>query len=135
MRYFGVEEANRLIPMLNRVFDQVRPWVAKVQKIAKELETLRSQGTRDAHSELLHEQHEGLIEQIRFELKQLEDMGIEVKAADGLVDFHAQLGGRTVYLCWRYGEPAVAHWHELNTGFSGRRPIEDPTAFAPTYLS
>jgi hypothetical protein len=51
------------------------------------------------------------------------------------VDFPAQLGGRTVYLCWRYGETAVTHWHELNTGFSGRRPIEDPKAFAPTYLS
>jgi hypothetical protein len=135
MRYFGVEEANRLIPMLNRIFERVRPWVEKVQKLAGELDSLRGQGTRDAHTELLQEQHDGLIEQIRFELKQLEEMGIEVKAVDGLVDFHAQLGGRTVHLCWRYGETAVSHWHELHTGFSGRRPIEDPKAFAPTYLS
>lgn len=135
MRYFGVEEANRLIPLLTQLFERVRPWVAKAQKLATELEVLQLQGTRDAHSELLREEHEELLEQIRTELAQLQEMGIEVKAADGLVDFRAQLGGRTVYLCWRFGEPSVSHWHELETGFTGRRPIEDPDAFTTTYLS
>jgi hypothetical protein len=31
--------------------------------------------------------------------------------------------GRRVVLCWKLGEPAVAHWHELNAGFGGRRTI------------
>jgi hypothetical protein len=135
MRYFGVEEANRLIPMLNGVFDKVRPWVEKVQKLAGELESLQREGKRDAHTEQIREQHDELIEKIRAELLQLQEMGIEIKAANGLVDFRAQLGGRTVYLCWRYGEPSVSHWHELETGFSGRQPIDDPDEFAPTYLS
>jgi hypothetical protein len=135
MRYFGVEEANRLVPLLNRIFDRVRPWVEQARKHAAELELLQRQGTRDAHTERLREQHDDLLGKIRSELSQLEEMGIEVKAADGLVDFHAQLGGRTVYLCWRYGEKAVSHWHDLNTGFTGRRPIDEPNAFAPTYLS
>jgi hypothetical protein len=62
-------------------------------------------------------------------------MGIEVKAADGLVDFRALLGGRTVYLCWRFGEPSISHWHELEAGFSGRQRIDNPDAFTPSYLS
>jgi hypothetical protein len=135
MRYFGLEEANRLIPLLNRVFDKVRPWAEKVQKVASELESLQRQGKRDAHTEQLREQHDELVEQIRAELVQLQEMGIEIKAVTGLVDFRAQLGGRTVYLCWRYGESSVAHWHELDTGFSGRQPINDPEVFKPTYLS
>lgn len=135
MRYFGVEEANRLIPLLNRVFDKVRPWVEKAQKLASELESLQRQSKRDAHTERLRDQHDELIEQIRAELLQLHEMGIEIKAVSGLVDFRAQLGGRTVYLCWRYGESSVAHWHELETGFAGRQPIDDPDAFTPTYLS
>ena len=135
MRYFGVQEANRLIPLLNRVFDKVRPWVEKAQTLASELESLQRQNKRDALTEQLREQHDALLEQIRTELLQLQEMGIEIKAANGLVDFRAQLGGRTVYLCWRYGEPSVSHWHELETGFSGRQPIDDPDAFAPTYLS
>ncbi|MBN1208889.1 MAG: DUF2203 domain-containing protein [Myxococcaceae bacterium] len=133
MRYFGIEEANRLIPLLNGTFERVRPWVAEAQRLASELDAL--QGQRGAHSELLREQHAGLIQQIRQELMPLQEMGIEVKAADGLVDFRAQLAGRTVYLCWRYGEASVSHWHELEAGFAGRRPIEDPEAFEPTYLS
>lgn len=135
MRYFGVEEANRLLPLLRSSFERVQPWVSRVQKLAEELASLQKQGKRDAITELLREEHDKLVQDIRKELRQLYEMGIEVKAADGLVDFRAQLGGRTVYLCWRYGEPAVSHWHELDTGFAGRKPIVDPEAFAPSYLS
>lgn len=42
----------------------------------------------------------------------------------GLLDFWAQKDGRDVYLCWRYGEEKVAYYHELHTGFKGRRPFE-----------
>jgi hypothetical protein len=41
----------------------------------------------------------------------------------GLVDFHSQLQGRDVYLCWRLGEPDVGHWHEIESGFAGRQPL------------
>ncbi len=41
----------------------------------------------------------------------------------GLVDFPATLDGRWVYLCWHAGEERVSHWHELDAGFSGRRPL------------
>lgn len=135
MRNFGVEEANRLVPVLNQIFERVRPWVAKTQKLASELDSLLRQGKRDAHTELIREEHSELLARIRSELVQLQEMGIEVKSADGLVDFRAQLSGRTVYLCWRYPESSVSHWHELETGFAGRRPIDDPDAFTPTYLS
>jgi len=29
-----------------------------------------------------------------------------------------------VYLCWRHGEDAVSHWHEVEGGYEGRRPID-----------
>jgi hypothetical protein len=40
-----------------------------------------------------------------------------------------------VYLCWRYGEPSVQHWHELEGGFAGRQRILHAADFSPTYLS
>jgi hypothetical protein len=135
MRYFGVDEANRLIPLLNSTFARVRPWVTRVQQLAEELSSLQRQGKRDAITELLREEHDKLLQDLRKELRQLQEMGLEVKAADGLVDFRALLGGRTVYLCWRHGEPSVSHWHELDTGYAGRHLIDDPDAFAPSYLS
>ncbi len=41
----------------------------------------------------------------------------------GLVDFPAHREGREVYLCWRLGEDRVEWWHELDTGFVGRKPL------------
>ncbi|MBK7327639.1 MAG: DUF2203 family protein [Dehalococcoidia bacterium] len=41
----------------------------------------------------------------------------------GLIDFFHDRNGRTVYLCFLLGETAIAHWHDLHTGFAGRQPI------------
>lgn len=41
----------------------------------------------------------------------------------GLVDFYGRLGGQLVWLCWRYGEDSLGYFHELDSGYSGRRPI------------
>ncbi|MCP3140030.1 DUF2203 domain-containing protein [Pyxidicoccus sp. QH1ED-7-1] len=133
MRYFSVEEANRLVPLLARTFERVRPWVERAQQLADTLGSKES--TADAHLDALREERDALLERIRGELLQLQEMGLEIKGADGLVDFRAHRGEDPVYLCWRFGEPAVTHWHELQEGFAGRRPIDSPDEFAPTYLS
>jgi hypothetical protein len=33
------------------------------------------------------------------------------------------MDGRLVYLCWKYDEPEVLYWHELDAGFAGRQPL------------
>ncbi len=42
---------------------------------------------------------------------------------DPLIDFPSMREGREVYLCWRPEESEITYWHELDTGFAGRRPI------------
>jgi hypothetical protein len=133
MRYFSVEEANRLVPLLTRTFERVRPWVERAQQLADTLSSRES--TSDVHLDTLHEEREVLLERIRGEMRQLQEMGLEIKGADGLVDFRAHRDDEPVFLCWRFGEPAVTHWHELQQGFAQRRPIDSPDDFAPTYLS
>jgi hypothetical protein len=39
----------------------------------------------------------------------------------GLLDFLAERNGREVYLCWRFGEDKIEYFHELHTGFQGRK--------------
>lgn len=57
-------------------------------------------------------------------LRELDTIGCKCKDFRvGLVDFPAILDGRVVYLCWKLGEPEIAHWHEVDGGFSGRRPV------------
>jgi hypothetical protein len=54
----------------------------------------------------------------------IQELGAVVKDLDlGLVDFPALRDGQEVLLCWQVGEEDVAHWHGLEDGFAGRRPL------------
>ena len=56
--------------------------------------------------------------------RELRKLGVELKDYfAGLVDFPSWMDNHEVYLCWRYGEPEVAYWHELHAGFTGRQKI------------
>jgi hypothetical protein len=120
-RHFGVAEANRLVPLLEATFLRIRAELSRLDEIAVD------------HLARLRAERDSRLRRIQEELETLADLGIEVKAVDGLVDFRAMREGRTVYLCWRYGEPEVSHWHELDTGFAGRQRIDTIDAFAPSY--
>jgi len=41
----------------------------------------------------------------------------------GLVDFYGRIEGKLVWLCWRYGEESVGYYHDLDSGYAGRRPL------------
>ncbi len=60
-------------------------------------------------------------------LREIAELGAEMKDPDlGLVDFRTVRRGREVYLCWKLGEgDRIAFWHDLETGFAGRKIIED----------
>lgn len=51
--------------------------------------------------------------------------GVQVKDLDmGLLDFPCKLDDQIILLCWKMGEPAIAHWHGVDEGFAGRKPID-----------
>ena len=60
-------------------------------------------------------------------LREIAELGAELKDPDrGLIDFRGSMRGREVYLCWKLGEgDRISFWHDLDTGFGGRRIIED----------
>ncbi len=70
---------------------------------------------------------EPLAAEIRALVRTIGEMGAEVKDLDrGLVDFPSVRRGREIYLCWKLGEgERISWWHELKTGFAGRRPIKE----------
>jgi hypothetical protein len=64
--------------------------------------------------------------EIALGFEQLERLDIVVRDLErGLVDFPAVIDGREVYLCWLLDEPQVTHWHAVESGFAGRRPLID----------
>ena len=62
----------------------------------------------------------------RDRLARIDQLGLSLRDIEsGLVDFPALVAGRQVWLCWRRGEPQIGWWHDLDTGFSGRRPLSE----------
>ncbi|MBI2359144.1 MAG: DUF2203 domain-containing protein [Deltaproteobacteria bacterium] len=67
------------------------------------------------------------IQEVRGLVEEIDSYGCLCKGIErGLVDFPCLLGGEIVFLCWRYGEESVNHWHRVEDGFAGRRPLLDP---------
>lgn len=55
----------------------------------------------------------------------IEAYGCVVKDIDlGLLDFPTEMNGIPGFLCWKFGENRVGHWHGANEGFAQRRPLE-----------
>jgi len=76
---------------------------------------LQNRAERDAHGERL-----------KAAVEKLQEFGCVIKDLDiGLVDFPTLFHGREVYLCWRLGEDHINWWHEVDSGFASRQPLED----------
>jgi hypothetical protein len=123
VHYFTVEEANAALPALRAVVAKMleaRQRIVDAQpQVWPMLEKAAGNGGSPLASAVLED-----FEVVQRCVKAIQKMGIELKDINtGLVDFLAERDGRDVYLCWRYDEPSVAHWHDLETGFNGRQPL------------
>jgi len=73
----------------------------------------------------LDEQLEREAEAVKRAVEQLQRLGVLVKdLGRGLVDFPTLRDGEEVLLCWRVGEEEIAHWHGVDEGFAGRKPLD-----------
>lgn len=121
-RHYTPDLANRSLPL-------VRAIATDIQAVAQEMQAvfLRLRDAVDeAQREALRPEFERLGRRFEELVGELEQMGVELKdPMTGLLDFRARRGDQEVYLCWRLGEPAVGHWHPLETGFAGRRSLAE----------
>ena len=131
-KLFTVDEANALLPQLEARFGTVMQLRSQLREAYETLESLGETPTADslersdgpAELRSARGRFRGLMEALTEELASIEEMGVAIKDLDiGLCDFLGEREGREVWLCWQYGEKRVEFWHELDSGFSGRRPI------------
>jgi hypothetical protein len=126
-RIFTVDEANRTLPLVRRIVeDLVRDhhlWEEKVREF--EVATAGSSPERpDVIAELLQIEAQRLAKDIESYIAELAELGVICKGMNiGLVDFRGQLDGREVFYCWKLGEPSVMYWHETDAGFVGRQRL------------
>src|SRR3954466_14128499 len=121
-RHFTREQANALLPCVSAILRRLRD--ARAQLSGGGFDTdlaLNAESTGGAWPGR-ERARAALVVTLGFE--QLEELEVLVRDLDrGLVDFPSLVDGREVYLCWQLGEPEILHWHGLESGFAGRRPL------------
>lgn len=128
-KYFSATEANAMLPLVRAIVRDITELAAAVRDRQERLARLQPANRRpgDAYQEELDQVQQEIDrdhDRMRELLTELTDLGIELKDPfTGLIDFPCWMNGREVYLCWRHGEPSVAHWHELHAGFAGRQKL------------
>jgi hypothetical protein len=70
-------------------------------------------------------------QRIKDALAEIDSIGVQVKDLGiGLLDFPCEVEGQIILLCWKLGEKAITHWHGVQEGFAGRKPIDQRIAKA-----
>jgi hypothetical protein len=123
-KYFTLEEARRALPLVKRIAADIQATQALRLKIHAEL----SAGLPElslAAQELLQGDFDRATERLESLIEELARIGVELKdPSRALLDFPAMFDGREVLLCWKADEENITHWHELECGFAGRKPVE-----------
>lgn len=64
-------------------------------------------------------------QRIKDTLAEIDSIGVQVKDLDiGLLDFPCEVEGQIILLCWKSGEKSITHWHGVQEGFAGRKPVD-----------
>jgi hypothetical protein len=130
-KFFTVAEANKRLPLVRVIVDDIVRLFTGVHDRRQRLERIRqskpSHREGDVYSEELDQIEEELEKdesRLRGFISELEDLGVEMKdPLVGLIDFPTKIDGREACLCWKLGEEEIGFWHELQAGFQGRQSL------------
>jgi hypothetical protein len=110
-RVFTLAEAEELFPIVWRI---TRATYEELEPHRRALQTTMPHGT---HLKQIEKRYENIV---RRWVQKMERLGLVVKGL-WLVDFDTGDG----YLCWKFPELRIGHYHSYDTGFGGRRRLSD----------
>ena len=133
-KLFSVEEANMLLPEIRTILDEFKDRKKMFFELKEEIiELTEIVDSEEYRSEELSKKERimrATSNEIENLFEEIADLGCVVKDIDnGLVDFISIFQGRKVFLCWKQGEDKVSWYHDMQTGFTGRKKINDPVEF------
>ncbi|MEP7354963.1 MAG: DUF2203 domain-containing protein [Acidobacteriota bacterium] len=133
MRYFTLQEAERLLPAVEEHLRDALFHKAEYQSAHEALEAsllhIRASGgarvDQTKLSQLQGKQTESVVA-LQEAMEKIAQSGAMVKDLDiGLLDFMSRYRDQDVCLCWKFGESSIHFWHGEEEGFRGRKPIDD----------
>jgi hypothetical protein len=133
MKTFTLDEAQSLLPVLESLLkraiegkqsaEQVESGLSEVSRRIYLSGGMRVDVAAIARQRAELESH---VQRIRESIAEIDSLGVQVKDLEaGLLDFPCRLDDQVVLLCWRMGEPAIEHWHPVDSGFKDRQPVDE----------
>ena len=122
--YFTIKSANEILPSVIKKFQNLKKEKNEVLKLEQKLQVSVSTTNQLDQYILLKEQLNRAIIQFYGAIAELEQTGVMIKDIDqGLLDFPSKRFEEEIWLCWKEGETEIKFWHEIDSGFNGRKPI------------
>jgi hypothetical protein len=133
MKTFTLDEAQSLLPVLESLLKRAIDGKQSAEEAESHLSSLAqriylSGGMRvnPATVAQLRAELESHLTKVKESIAEIDAIGVQVKDLEsGLLDFPFKLEDEVVLLCWRMGETAIEHWHTMESGFSGRQPVDE----------
>ena len=123
--YFTTNEANTALPDVIKKYEFALARKNEVSKLEQDLQIILSTTNTFEEYVNLKQKLNSAITQFYEAVEILENTGVVVKSIEqGLLDFPSRRFDEEVWLCWKYGETEIKFWHEKDSGFMGRKPIE-----------
>ncbi len=123
--FFTTNEANKALPDVIKKFEYALAKKNEVTKLEQQLHLSISTINSFEEYVTLKQKLNSAMTKFYESLETLENTGVIVKSIEqGLLDFPSKRFDEEVCLCWKYGETEIKFWHEKDSGFMGRKPVE-----------
>ncbi len=125
MFYFTTKDANLVLPDVIKKFETALEKKNEISKLEQQLQMILSTTNRFDEYIPLKQKLNAAITQFYTASENLEKTGVVIKSIDqGLLDFPSKRFDEDVWLCWKYGETEIKFWHEKESGYTGRKPVD-----------
>lgn len=133
MKTFTLDEAQSLLPLMESLLKRAIESKQAAQEVESRLAELGRRiylagGMRVnvAEAGRMRTEMDGHLQRVKESIAEIDAIGVQVKDVDtGLLDFPCRVDDKVVLLCWQMGETAIEHWHTMEDGFKGRKPLDD----------
>lgn len=120
---FCVEEANRALPFVSRVINDIVDLHEQIVLCRRTMERIEM-GLHGGEPEVYEAEYRRNMNRLRELVRELDLVGVDLLDFErGLISFPTLHDGREAALSWQLGEEEVAYWHEPEAGVESREPI------------
>ena len=118
IKYFTPDEARKTLPLVGKIVEDILREGREIKLLAIDIT-----GEIKDNPEI-----QAKVEVMQGYMDELTEIGCYFKDWDfsiGLIDFPSVIDGEDVFLCWRSDEKDITFYHDIESGYAGRKLIPE----------